>query len=368
MFLSCHVIGFETHFDYMDGLVLQVIGCKLWRLARTRSIMFPIADTVFRVNHTSMEDAQHIELHPGSLLYIPRGYAHEAAMNCSSQHIITSSSGTVSSANDKKVPVSLHITFGLEVGADSTMEVFLHHLVNKLQISDDMNDAMTCTQTNQNDHEQTGVNSDNNTSCSTKNDTTPFIPSTAHTIKLLGTKEYEGHSLQLDGLDTRDWLHLLIHVAACMDDGIPLRKAIATTTFIAKTFGYPLLTDQLSEVKAYLTSVTSLLWTPSINDHVIHGMLRIMEPHIHEEAIGPTKTTYVKEFLSSHALKAATKVLTSSHIGHIWQLSDLQISHQLQEVWMRLITIINDDENDIICQAWSHMIEILEKRREERMM
>ena len=371
--LSCHSQGFEAHFDYMDGIVLQVLGCKLWRLARTRSIMFPIADTVFRVNQTLMEDAQHIELHPGSLLYIPRGYAHEAAMNCSSQNQITSISGTVNSANDNKVPVSLHITFGLEVGADSTMEVFFHHLVNQLQISEDVIDAMTCNQENQNNHDRSNLNNDNNSiSCSSNSnnkDTRHYLPSIECTIELLGKGEQEGHSLHLEGLDVRDWLHLLLHVAACMDNGTPLRKAIATTTFTAETFGYPLLINQLKEAKAYLVSLYSLLWTPSIDDHVIHGMLRIMEPLINEETIGSTKVTFVKEFLSSNALKATMKPsLVGVNIGNTWRSSDLEFSKRLQEAWMTLINIIDDDENGIMCGAWSQMIEILGRRRDERMI
>ena len=355
----------------MDGLVLQVLGCKAWRLARTRSIMFPIADTVFRVNHTLMEDAQHIELHPGSLLYIPRGYAHEAAMNCSNQNQIQSSSGTVNSANDDKVPVSLHITFGLEVGADSTMEVFLHHLVNQLQISNDMNNAMTCNNENQDSPDRLDLNhDDNNISCSNNNnDTKYFVPTIERTIELSKKGEEEGHSLQLEGLDVRDWLHLLLHVAACMDHGTPLRSAIATTTFTAETFGYPVLKDQLLKSKKYLMLLYSSLWTPLIDDSAMQGMLQIIEPLIHEDTVGgSTKTTtFVKEFLSSDALKATVKhPLTSDHIGNTWWKSDLEFSKRLQEAWMRLITTM--DENGIICQAWSQMIEILGRRRDERMI
>jgi Cupin superfamily protein len=158
--------AFETHFDWMDSVIVQIKGCKVWRVSSVRSAVNPLPDTVFKVssnidefsgnkamplNERSIDDL--FELSDGALLYLPRGFAHEAATNCSSSSSGTSSSSSDSSSSSSsnsnnsssdssrhhtrtakdeiidKIP-SIHITFGLETATDSTVEIFLHFYIS----------------------------------------------------------------------------------------------------------------------------------------------------------------------------------------------------------------------------------------------
>ena len=78
--------AFEAHFDWMDAFVLQITGCKKWKLYNPRAVPFPKQNSVFKptIETLSQYQYQEIDLHAGSLLYIPRGIIHEAATNCSS--------------------------------------------------------------------------------------------------------------------------------------------------------------------------------------------------------------------------------------------------------------------------------------------
>ena len=137
--------AFETHFDWMDSIIVQITGCKVWRVSSVRSAVNPLPDTVFKVsnnigktfenntvplNRKSIDDL--FEMSDGALLYLPRGFAHEAATNCSSSSKSSENSPHhAGSAKDEvidKIP-SIHITFGLETATDSTVEIFLHFYI-----------------------------------------------------------------------------------------------------------------------------------------------------------------------------------------------------------------------------------------------
>lgn len=69
--------GFAAHFDPHEVLVLQLEGSKQWRLydcART----FPLVDERFDVARDKLGEPREVFLEPGDLLYIPRGFVHEA--------------------------------------------------------------------------------------------------------------------------------------------------------------------------------------------------------------------------------------------------------------------------------------------------
>ncbi|CAN0251695.1 unnamed protein product, partial [Scytosiphon promiscuus] len=55
-----------------------------------------------------------LELRPGDLMYIPRGWPHEAAVN-----------GTAGGGSARGP--SLHVTFGVETAVSGTYESLLHH-------------------------------------------------------------------------------------------------------------------------------------------------------------------------------------------------------------------------------------------------
>jgi bifunctional lysine-specific demethylase and histidyl-hydroxylase MINA len=70
--------GFETHYDTHDVFVVQAAGRKKWRIFRPR-IQLPLRSQPYVGDHVpSGSPFQEIELTQGDLLYIPRGYPHEA--------------------------------------------------------------------------------------------------------------------------------------------------------------------------------------------------------------------------------------------------------------------------------------------------
>lgn len=147
--------AFETHFDWMDSIIVQITGCKVWRVSSVRSALNPLPDTVFKVtkdigipsasgtmSQNSKCGDDLFRMSDGALLYLPRGFAHEAATNCSSSSSSSRSEGksrhAERSSNDSspiedeissKIP-SIHITFGLETATDSTVEIFLHYFIS----------------------------------------------------------------------------------------------------------------------------------------------------------------------------------------------------------------------------------------------
>ena len=160
----------------MDGIILQITGCKHWKVYDTPLAVRPLPDTVFKIttrnlqpiaiketdsneqggrghydedkddeyvtNEERKNTKNHIaprsrtlkpkvyEMAPGSLLYIPRGFAHEAATNCSSSSHLRDSSESLD--DSEEFAPSLHVTFGLETATDTTVEIFIHHYIDIL--------------------------------------------------------------------------------------------------------------------------------------------------------------------------------------------------------------------------------------------
>ncbi len=77
-----HSDGFPPHFDNTDVLVVQLIGVKQWHLYPEYSnrMELPLKDTPWDADkYRPSGNTQHRELHPGDVLYIPRGGMHSAA-------------------------------------------------------------------------------------------------------------------------------------------------------------------------------------------------------------------------------------------------------------------------------------------------
>lgn len=74
--------GFSPHFDNSDVMVVQLLGAKQWRLYpdyRNR-VELPLRDTPWDADkYRPGREVQQTELHPGDVLYIPRGGMHSAA-------------------------------------------------------------------------------------------------------------------------------------------------------------------------------------------------------------------------------------------------------------------------------------------------
>lgn len=118
--------GFSAHFDWMDSVIIQVAGCKRWRIYDNTwaETQLPLPDMVFEINNSSslalLPVAAEFDLTAGSVLSLPRGWIHEAATNCSS-------SSLASLPSDQ---VSLHLTFGIEAAVFTSIEMLLHHYVS----------------------------------------------------------------------------------------------------------------------------------------------------------------------------------------------------------------------------------------------
>jgi ribosomal protein L16 Arg81 hydroxylase len=70
--------GLGTHYDTHDVLVLQVHGSKHWRLFESPELL-PLPGQLYQSDkHGAAKLSQELDLHPGDLLYVPRGVIHEA--------------------------------------------------------------------------------------------------------------------------------------------------------------------------------------------------------------------------------------------------------------------------------------------------
>ncbi|MCP4249748.1 MAG: hypothetical protein GY778_22120, partial [bacterium] len=106
--------AFDTHFDTHEVFALHVEGEKTWRIYEGR-VDRPIAHPGYKRLDKAYHDAHkgpvlmEVTLRPGDLLYIPRGYYHDA---------LASSSGTI------------HVAFGVThvIGYD-VLNILLAHAV-----------------------------------------------------------------------------------------------------------------------------------------------------------------------------------------------------------------------------------------------
>jgi hypothetical protein len=85
--------GFASHYDTHEVFVLQIAGRKHWRI-RDPSIPLPHRSQPYDPRVMPSAPARELELAPGDLLYLPRGFAHDTATSHS---------------------FSLHVTIGVTV-------------------------------------------------------------------------------------------------------------------------------------------------------------------------------------------------------------------------------------------------------------
>jgi hypothetical protein len=72
-----HSQGFEPHIDTHEVFALQIEGKKHWRLYDFTAKL-PLMEDRTAVRRSELGPPREVVLEPGDLLYIPRGYAHEA--------------------------------------------------------------------------------------------------------------------------------------------------------------------------------------------------------------------------------------------------------------------------------------------------
>ncbi len=68
--------GFPPHYDTHDILVLQIAGLKRWHIDEPTIGLPHDSQSCDPASYTPGPRLMDIELHPGDLLYLPRGYAH----------------------------------------------------------------------------------------------------------------------------------------------------------------------------------------------------------------------------------------------------------------------------------------------------
>lgn len=114
--------AFDAHFDWMDVLVIQLKGCKNWKVYKPPSLRFPQQKAVRKPSPEAMEAMDVLvdtELPAGSILYIPSGFLHEAASNCS--------------RNEEDMSMSVHLTLGIESVERSSLEALLLRWLDHLR-------------------------------------------------------------------------------------------------------------------------------------------------------------------------------------------------------------------------------------------
>jgi len=131
-----HSAGFEAHWDWMDVMVFQISGEKLWSVASTPIVPLSNRDLKrkptleemerYRGNDGSAHEPRFrdVLLRPGDVLYIPRGFIHNASTVSSDIHL----PGIQDRENGGKP--SLHLTFGLEHSCKSIMQSVLHEVIS----------------------------------------------------------------------------------------------------------------------------------------------------------------------------------------------------------------------------------------------
>ena len=139
--------GFETHWDWMDVFVVQISGQKLWTVAKQPKIFMstPHMNRILSRKEVQQfvfqeEAYSDILLRPGDILYIPRGYPHNASTigldyKLQSEYLLEPQEHADPEIlqrhheNLLKQP-SLHLTFGIEYGCSLTYEALFHHMLH----------------------------------------------------------------------------------------------------------------------------------------------------------------------------------------------------------------------------------------------
>ncbi len=103
--------GFEVHFDHFDGIVLQLSGRKTWRLWQPlEASQLPSIDMKFKPSLAAVSGLpppRRLLLNEGDVLYVPRGWLHEASTPPTEDQ-------------------SMHLTIGLLGASRVTLETLLH--------------------------------------------------------------------------------------------------------------------------------------------------------------------------------------------------------------------------------------------------
>lgn len=135
--------GFGRHYDTHDAFILQIAGHKHWRIYES-PIELPLGSQPWDPERYGIgELLEEVDLRPGDLIYIPRGFVHEAmTSDTQSLHVTLGISAYTwmdvfaEALNrcraDARFRASLPVGFGGRDGAASTMQARLAELVRAL--------------------------------------------------------------------------------------------------------------------------------------------------------------------------------------------------------------------------------------------
>ncbi|XVF29794.1 hypothetical protein REPUB_Repub16aG0001800 [Reevesia pubescens] len=109
--------GLARHYDDHCVFVCQIFGSKQWKISSQPNVQLPRLYDPCNIQNdegidNSRADCYHFLLNEGDVLYIPRGFPHEACTN--------------HSRPDGSAGFSLHLTLGIEVEPPFEWEGFIH--------------------------------------------------------------------------------------------------------------------------------------------------------------------------------------------------------------------------------------------------
>lgn len=73
-----HGKGFKAHMDDHDVFILQIQGTKQWRIEQRRRLIPAMRERPQLEEPEVCDPLTKFEIHPGDLIYIPKGYVHDA--------------------------------------------------------------------------------------------------------------------------------------------------------------------------------------------------------------------------------------------------------------------------------------------------
>uniref|UniRef100_A0A7R9VM90 Bifunctional lysine-specific demethylase and histidyl-hydroxylase n=1 Tax=Pseudictyota dubia TaxID=2749911 RepID=A0A7R9VM90_9STRA len=136
--------GFESHWDWMDVIVVQISGSKLWSVATEPLVYLSTQDlkrkpTIEEMKEYIGDKGRYREflLRPGDAMYIPRGFLHNASTVGPDAGLVNalfngSEADNDGDDNDSTLwqEPSLHLTFGIEHTCMTTYEALLQHAMH----------------------------------------------------------------------------------------------------------------------------------------------------------------------------------------------------------------------------------------------
>ena len=195
--------GFDAHYDWMESIVLQLDGSKLWRLWPAIHEPLPTRDLKRKPTNAELavlQQAHDVELAAGEVLYLPRGVLHEAR-------------------TPEGAAQSLHATVGVLVSREyHTWEALLHAAVDCDVVQDAAEDAAEDVAEDVGEDKGSTALDDQ---LSEADEARRVAERTLPTVR----DATEASHVPLD-LDAKGILHAVIRSVAAQANGFPLRQAL----------------------------------------------------------------------------------------------------------------------------------------------